>query len=82
MVHLQRTGQPGLEDEQLFLRDLVEYGGLYVEVLREHLLGRVRKPIRNEKGVELIEITVVEDQQEAAAIRTQALDRMRNTGRE
>ena len=42
----------------------------------------MREPIGNQECVELVEVSVVKYQQKAAAIRTQPLDGVWNSGRE
>jgi hypothetical protein len=44
----------------------------------QDVVGRMLEPIAKEEGAVLVEAAVVEDKQELATVRTQALDGMRN----
>ena len=48
------------------------------EILGQHLVRRVLEPVAQQEGVVFVEIPVVENQQEFAAVGTKTLDRMRN----
>ena len=61
---------------------VAEQRGWDAEILAEHFVRRVLEPIGDQEGIVLVEIAVVEDEQKFAAIRTEALDGMRNSGRE
>jgi hypothetical protein len=47
------------------------------EVLGEHVVRRVLEPIAEQEGIVLVEVTVVEHEEELAAVRTEPLDRVR-----
>ena len=51
------------------------------EILGQHLVRRVLEPVAQQESIVFVEIAVVEHQQEFAAVRIEALDRMRNAGR-
>jgi hypothetical protein len=59
--------------------DMSERRGRNAEVLGKHLAWRVLEPIAKQKGIVFIELAVIEDQKEFAAIRIETLDRMRHT---
>ena len=52
------------------------------EILGQHLVGRVLEPVADQERVVLVEVAIVEHQKEFATVRTEALDGMRNAGRE
>jgi len=80
LLQLQIAGKTGLKDVWRPLGHFVESRCRYFEVLREHVLGRVRHPVRDQESLEFIEIAIVEDQQKLAAVRAQTLDRMWYSG--
>src|SRR5579864_3427716 len=82
LVGLERSRYVSLENEQLLLRQIPESALRYAKVLAQHLLGRMRHPIGEEYGGVFRKIAIIKNQQELSAVRTQALDRMRNSRRE
>jgi hypothetical protein len=54
----------------------------HAEVLAQHVVRHVLEPVAQQKGVVLVEVAIVEDQQKFAAVGAEALDRMRNARRE
>jgi hypothetical protein len=67
---VQVAGKSCLKDEQLLLGNRVEGRFGYAEILRKDFPGSMREPIGNQECVELVEVSIVEYQQKAAAIRT------------
>ena len=61
---------------------VAERRGRHAEVLGQHVVRRVLEPVADQEGVVFVEVAVVEHQQELAAVRPEALDRMRNARRE
>ena len=58
---------------------MIKRGARDTEILGQHLVRRVLEPVAQQKGVVFVEVTVVEDQEEFAAVRIKTLDRMRDT---
>ena len=50
----------------------------HAEILGQHLGRRVLEPVAEQERVVLVEVAIVEDQQEFAAVGAEPLDRMRN----
>src|ERR1700689_2455815 len=53
----------------------------HAEVLGKNFGRHVLEPIAQKKGVVLVEVTVIEDQEEFAAVGLESLDRVRNARR-
>ncbi len=71
------------EDVQLIgVRYLTERGSRNAEVLAEHLGRGVLEPVAEQERIVLVERSVVEHEQELAAVGPQALDGVRNARRE
>ena len=58
---------------------MIEGGARDTEILGQHLVRRVLQPVAQQERIVLVEVTVVEDQEEFAAVRIETLDRMRDT---
>ena len=72
-----RARERSLEDVLLGLGEGVEDLGREAEVFRQHRLGRVREPVREQEGGFLAEVAVVEDEQELRAVWRETLERVR-----
>ena len=82
LVGAERARHGRREDIKLARdRDVVEGRAGHAEILGQHLVRRVLEPVAQQERVVFVEIAVVEDQQEFAAVRTEALDRVRNAAR-
>lgn len=82
LLGAEGTGKAGLENEKLLLGNFVEGCWRDVEVLGEDFFGSMGEKISQQEGVGLIEISVVEDEKESATIGSEALNGVRNSGRE
>ncbi len=82
-VALQRRRHLAGEDVELVrVGHVGEACRRHAEVLGQHLGRRMHEPVAEEERVVLAEGAVVEDQQELAAVGTEALDRVRQARRE
>jgi len=82
LLGAEGTGKAGLENEKLLLGNFVEGRLRDAEVLREDFFGSMGEKVSQQEGVELIEVSIVEYQKEPAAIGAEALNGVRNSGRE
>src|SRR5580704_6518316 len=82
LIFRKRSWSIGLKDKFLFLGHLCESGLGNSKILRYHIRRGVGHPVREEHGLVLGEVAVVEDQQEFGAVRRQTLNRVGNSGRE
>src|SRR6476660_1489848 len=79
LVLTQRGGDGRLEDIKLaWIRRMSEQGCGRAKVLAEHFGRGVLEPVAQQECVVLVEVSIVEDQQELASVRAQALYRMWN----
>ncbi len=78
----ERAGHRRVEDVKLVVGDVGKGAFGHVEVLGENLPWRTRQPVRELKRRVRVEVAVVVDEQHLAAVVGEALDRMRDTGRE
>src|SRR2546430_5435981 len=81
-IRRQIAGHLSLEDPAILQRDSRESLSRYGKILGEHLGRRMGEPVGHEQRVKLAGVTVVEADHEFAAVRAEALQRMRLTRRE
>jgi hypothetical protein len=66
-----------LEDPEILQRNLGERLGRNAKILGEHLGRRMGEPVRHQQRIELAGIAVVKADHKFAAVRAEALQRMR-----
>src|SRR5260370_33302470 len=78
----ERARQIAREYKHFSAGDISERRRRHIEILCQHLLGRVVHPVGQQECFELVEVAVIEDQQKLATIRSQALNGMGDTAGE
>jgi hypothetical protein len=81
-LRAERAGHRRVEDVELVVGDVGKGAFGHVEVLGENLPRRMRQPVRELKRRVRVEVAVVVDEQHLAAVVGEALDRVRDAGRE
>src|SRR6202023_3364467 len=76
------SGRLALEDIEVTQRDVLERLDRDTEVLSENIRRRMREPFRHQESGELGGLAFVETDNKLAAVGAEALQRMRQTGRE
>src|SRR5580700_11539725 len=82
LVGFQWARNFALKNKELPWGKLVESLLRNAKTFGQHILGRVRHPIRQQNGGILRKAPIVENEQELRAIRIQSLNRVRNSGGE
>src|SRR5260370_18989997 len=78
----ERARQIAREYKQLSAGDISERRRCHIEILCQHLLGRVVHPLCQQECFELVEAALIDDQEKLATIPSQALNGMGDTAGE
>src|SRR5260370_18029977 len=78
----ERARQIAREYKQLSAGDISERRRRHIEMLCQHLLGRVVHPVGQQEWFELFEVALIDDQEKLATIPSQALNGMGDTAGE
>src|SRR6202042_706324 len=83
LVGTERTGDRRFEDVELArVGRMSEQRRRHAKILAQNLGRDMREPIAQQKRAVLIEVAIIEDEEEFAAVGTETLDRMGNAAGE
>src|ERR1700736_3157917 len=75
LVGAERSRDRGCEDVSLArVRRMPEKRGRHAKILAQHFVWRMLEPVGDQEGIVFVEVAIIKDQKEFAAVRTKSLN--------